>query len=117
MFSPRRKSDQLRMTGTIVLAVGLLGACIFYWIKAHSPAPDDLNALLPAYQRQSEHEMGVQMGTMGVIMMGWQETLALPATQALIIAAVVALFAAFFFRAAWVLDDDERDRQRQDEQG
>jgi hypothetical protein len=116
MSSSRSKSDQLRLTGTIVLALGLVAAALFYWIKIHGPAPDDLNALLPAYQRQSEHEMGVQMGTMGVIMMGWQETLALPATQAGIIAAGAALFAALFFRAAWVLDDDERDRQRLEEQ-
>jgi putative flippase GtrA len=44
-------------------------------------------------------------------MMGWQDTLALPGTQALIMAAVSSLFASYFFRAAWVLDDDERERR------
>ena len=42
--------------------------------------------------------------------MEWQDALALPGTQALIMVPVAALLASYFFRAAWVLDDDERAR-------
>ena len=99
------------MTGSIVLALGILGACLFYWNQVHGPAAENLAAMLDGYDRASRHEMGVQMGTMGLIMLGWQETLAQPITKALIIVAIAGLFAAYFFRVAWVLDDDERDAQ------
>ena len=111
MFSSRQKSGRLRITGSIVLTLGILGASLFYWTEVHRPAADDLDAVLDGYSRASQHEMGVQMGTMGLIMLGWQDTLARPSTKALIVAALSALFASYFFRVAWVLDDDERDER------
>ena len=49
------------------------------------------------------------MGTFGLIMLSWQETLARPVSKALIIVAGAGLFASYFFRVAWVLDSDEKD--------
>jgi hypothetical protein len=108
MVSSRKKSDRMRMTGTIILALGILAAAIFYWHATHRPADDDPAAILSGYDRATRHEMGIQMGTFGLIMLGWQETLARPISKALIIVAGAGLFASYFFRAAWVLDDDER---------
>jgi amino acid transporter len=111
MFSPRKKSERLRMMGAIVLALGIVAAGIFYWNGTHRPADDNLDTMLDGYSRATQHEMGVQMGTMGLIMLGWQQTLARPIAKALIIVAVAGLFASYFFRVAWVLDDDERDER------
>lgn len=111
MFSLRKKSGRLRITGAIVLTLGIIGAGIFYWNDVHRAAADNLDAVLDGYSRSSQHEMGVQMGTLGLIMLGWQETLARPITKALIIVAVTGLFASYFFRVAWVLDDDEKDER------
>ena len=96
------------MTGTIILGLGILAAAIFYWNATHRPADDDLASMLDGYDRATRHEMGIQMGTMGLVMLGWQETLARPITKALIIVAATGLFASYFFRSAWVMDDDER---------
>ncbi len=96
------------MTGTIILGLGILAATIFYWNATHRAADDDLAAILDGYDRATRHEMGIQMGTMGLILLGWQETLARPITKALIIVASTGLFASYFFRLAWVMDDDER---------
>ena len=107
-----RQSERLRAIGAIVLALGIAGACLFYLIEIHRPGAESLDDVLPGYSRTETHEIGVQMGTFGVIMWGWQSALQRPGTQAVIIAALSALFSAYFFRAAWVLDDDERDREK-----
>jgi hypothetical protein len=96
------------MTGTIILGLGILAAVIFYWNATHRPADDDLATILDGYDRAMRHEMGIQMGTFGLIMLEWQETLARPISKALIIVAGAGLFASYFFRVAWVMDDDER---------
>jgi hypothetical protein len=109
-YSSLKESDRQRAIGTAVLALGVVGACLFYWFNAH-PADPAMDDLLPGYSRSQAREIGQLMGHTGVIMIEWQDALARPGTQAVIIAAVTALFAAYFFRAAWVLDDDERDRR------
>jgi hypothetical protein len=112
-YSSLKESGRLRVIGTIVLLLGMAGAGVF-WINAH-PAGPPIDDLLPGYARAQSRGVGAMMGHFGLMMTEWQDTLALPGTQALIIATVSALFAAYFFRAAWVLDDDERERvQRED---
>jgi uncharacterized protein YjeT (DUF2065 family) len=108
-YSSLKESGRLRVIGAIVLVLGMAGAGVFYWINAH-PAGPSMDDLLPGYARAQARGVGAMMGHFGLIMTEWQDTLALPGTQALIIAAVSALFASYFFRAAWVLDDNERDR-------
>ena len=104
----RRQSDRLRITGWIVLASGLVVATLFYVIaiRTADPSLDDVHAL--GYQRSLQHGMGVMMGHFGVLLTEWQEAVSSPAGEALIIVIVTALLAAYFFRVAWVLDEDER---------
>jgi hypothetical protein len=110
MFSTATGSGPLRVTAAAVLLAGALVAAGWYAYKLGHP-DDDLNALLPRYQRDMRHEIGVQQGTLGVVMLDWQQTFAEPGVQALMIFGVAALFAAGFFRAAWVIDADERERR------
>jgi peptidoglycan/LPS O-acetylase OafA/YrhL len=110
-FSLRKESGRLRAMGALSLAIGIVGACLFYW-SASGPADQDPADGLPAYSRAETRALKIQMGATGVILTEWQQTLARPGAEAVMIAAGAALFAAYFFRAAWVLDDDERDRAR-----
>ena len=50
------------------------------------------------------------MGRFGVMQLEYQDALARPSTQAVLIAAGGALWSLYFFRAAWVLDEEERHR-------
>jgi hypothetical protein len=110
-YSSLKESGRLRVIGTIVLVLGIADAGLFYWINAHRAGPP-MDDLLPGYARAQARGVGAMMGHFGLMMTEWQDTLALPGTQALIIATVSALFASYFFRAAWVLDDDERAREQ-----
>jgi hypothetical protein len=108
-FSSLKRSDRLRATGWFVLAGGLAGAAVFYWIKARAADPvlDDMTAL--GYTRSMRHGMGVMMGQFGVMLTEWQESLTSPIAQALMIAICAALMAGYFFRVAWVLDAEEEE--------
>ena len=108
-LSSLKRSDRLRATGWIVLAVGLSGAAGVYWVRsrAEDAALDDRTAL--GYTRSLQHGMGVMMGHFGGILTEWQQALASPLGQALTIAVCVALLAGYFFRVAWVIDADEEE--------
>ena len=108
--SPRHRADRLRTIGWLVVGVGLTADAVFYWIQERSadPALDDTTAL--GYSRSMQHQMGVMMGHFGVLLTQWQTALTTPLGEAVMVAVCVALFAAFFFRAAWVIDQDEHPR-------
>jgi lysozyme family protein len=92
-----------------VLAFGLGGAAVFYWIRSRAADAvlDDMTAL--GYTRSLQHGMGVMMGTFGGILTEWQQRLTSPLGQALTIATCAGLLAGYFFRVAWVLDEDENE--------
>jgi hypothetical protein len=104
---PLKESDRLRRTGKLVLALGIVGACVFYLVEAR-PSARPMDDMLPGYERSQNRQMRMLMGRTGVMMMEWQEALDLPGTQAVLIAAVGGLFSLYFFRAASVLDHDEQ---------
>ncbi len=106
-FAQLKRSDRLRATGWLVLVSGWVSAAAFYGIKVRSAdqALDDATAL--GYTRSLHHEMGVMMGQFGLILTEWEDILTSPMGETLIIAACVALLAGYFFRVAWVLDQDE----------
>jgi hypothetical protein len=109
-FPALKRSERLRATGWFVLASGLAGAAVFYWVKARTEDPvlDDVTAL--GYTRSLQHGIGVMMGPFGVILTEWQERLMSPIGQALMIATGAALLAGYFFRVAWVVDEEEKER-------
>lgn len=100
----------MRAIGWVVLAAGMAAAGVFYWIKARTAdiVLNDMTAL--GYTKSLQHGMGVMMGPFGLMLTDWQETLMTPLGEALMIAACAALFAGYFFRVAWVLDAEERER-------
>jgi hypothetical protein len=106
-YSALKESRRLRIVGTLVLVLGVLVPGAFYLAKVRPNGPV-MDQLMPGYDRARARQVGILMGHTGVMMLEWQDALALPGTQALMMAVVFALVAAYFFRAAWVLDDDER---------
>jgi hypothetical protein len=109
--SPDARSARLRTTGRILLACGVVLAAIVYAVAAshRATALDDSNAL--GYTRAMDGQMARLMGHFGVLMMGWDDALASPLGKALSVLAVAGLFAAYFFRVAWVHDEEERERR------
>ena len=87
---------------------GLVTALVSYWInvRAADPLLDDTTAL--GYTRSMQHQMGAMMGHFGVMLTGWQEALSSPLGEALLILACAALLAGYFFRVAWVSEQEER---------
>ena len=108
-MTPRTQADRMRAAGWLILIGGLVGAGVFYWVKSRAAdaALDDTTAL--GYARSMQHEMGVMMGRFGLILSEWQARLTSPAGEAVLIALCAGLFAAYFFRVAWVLDHDGQD--------
>jgi nitrogen fixation-related uncharacterized protein len=97
----------MRSIGWTILISGIVGAGAFYWTAAGSAQLDDLNAL--GYRRSMEHGIGVMMGPSGAVLTDLQQRLTSPLGEALMIAAVAALFAVYFFRVAWVIDSENRE--------
>jgi len=116
LASPK-ESVRFRVIGALILACGVLGGGLYYLVEAPSAAPtmDDSNAL--GYTRAQDHQMGLMMGHFGLILMDWQDALDHPGAQALVIVAVAGLIAAYFFRAASVLDYEEEERERRQTSG
>ena len=109
-LSLAKRSERLRAIGWIVLASGLTVAGVFYGIEARTAdvVLNDTTAL--GYTKSLQHGMGVMMGPFGLMLTEWQETLTTPLGEALMIVVCAALFAGYFFRVAWVLDAEERER-------
>ena len=108
-FTLLKRSDRLRAIGWLVVASGLAGAAVLYWVEARAanPALNDATAL--GYTRSLQHGMGVMMGPFGLVLTEWQESLTSPIGQALITVVCAALVAAYCFRVAWVLDAEQEE--------
>ena len=104
------RSTRVRIAGTVVLVCGIVGAALFYWIQVRS-APPVIDDIAAGYDKARQRQMGIMMGTLGVIMVGWIDTLADPGAQAIMIAAGAALVAAVCFRVAWLMDLPEPDEE------
>jgi hypothetical protein len=108
-FRSGKRSERLRAIGWLILALGAIAAAATYGIADHyaEAALNDSNAL--GYTRSMRHSMGVMMGTFGLMLTEWQEAWTSPLGEAITVAVCAGLLAAYFFRVAWVLDEEARD--------
>lgn len=94
------------MIGVIVLALGIGGAGVLYWLRTRSPDfSDDLSML--GFNRAETRQMGQLYGKSGLLIEQWSEDLKQPGTQAVIIVVFSTLVTAGCFYFARLLDDDE----------
>jgi hypothetical protein len=104
--SHKRRARRLRMIGIIVLALGISGAGILYWLRTRSPDLSDDPSML-GFNRAETRQMGQLYGKQGLLIEQWSEDLKQPGTQAVIIVVFSTLITTGCFYFARLLDDDE----------
>jgi hypothetical protein len=104
--SSAQRARRLRVIGVIVLALGIGGAGILYWLRTRSPdLTDDLSMV--GYNRAQTRQMGQLYGKSGLLIEQWSEDLKQPGTQAILIVIFSTLITAGCFYLARLLDDDD----------
>ena len=102
-----RRSARLRLAGIIVLALGISGAGIVYWLGTRSPdLSDDLSML--GYKKAEQRQMGRLYGKMGTLIEDWTDDLKHPGTQAVLIAGFSVLMAGGCFHFSRLLENDDK---------
>jgi hypothetical protein len=103
--SARRRARRLRITGVIILLMGIAGAGIVYWLGTRSPDfSDDLSMV--GYNKPQELQMKKLYGKSGELIEDWSDDLKQPGTQAIILVVTAALIAGGCFYFARLLDYD-----------
>ena len=106
MNPSQRRAKQLRITGIVVLTLGIITAGLVYWIGIRNATPDDISML--GFNRAEERQMGQLYGKSGQMVDDWLDDLKQPGTQAvLILIFSAAVFAGCFYFAKLVEIEDE----------
>jgi hypothetical protein len=100
-MTPARR---LRTIGMLVLACGIIGATVFYWLQMRSAQPE-VDELAAGYLRAQEHQTRLMMGPMGATLSQWADALSSPLLQALLILGFAAFVAYMCFRHASFADE------------
>ena len=104
--SARNRARRLRLTGVIVLVLGIAGAGMLYWLRTRSPnLSDDLSMV--GFNRAEQRQMGQLYGKSGLLIEQWADDLKQPGTQALLIAGFSVMVFAGCFHFARLLDYDD----------
>ena len=116
-WSALNRSTRVRAAGTLVLVCGIVAACVFYWIQTRHMPPVMDDDFAAGYTKARERQMGIMMGSLGVMMVGWMDTLADPGAQAIVIVLCSGLVAALCFHIAKLMDLPVTDERRWPEPG
>lgn len=104
-----RRARKLRAIGVIVLALGIAGAGIVYWLGTRD-ADLSNDPSMQGFNRAEQRQMGQLYGKSGLLIDEWSDDLKQPGTQAVLIAGFsVAIFAGCFYFARLLDYDDESD--------
>ena len=105
--SARHKARPLRVTGVIVLLLGLAGAGGVYWLGTRGPDHSD-DLAMTGFNRREERQMEILYGKQGELIEDLTHSLKQPGTQAGLIAAGAAVIAAGCFYIARLADDENK---------
>jgi hypothetical protein len=104
--SSKRRPRKLKIIGAVVLALGIVGAGIVYWLGTRSTdLSGDLSMV--GYNKPAERQMEILYGKQGELIEDWSNDLKQPGTQAVIILVTTALIAGGCFYFARLHDEDE----------
>ncbi len=105
--APARRSARLRLVGTLVLALGIGGAGVAYWLGFRSTdSNDDLSMM--GYNKAERRQMERLYGKMGALLDDWTDDLKRPGTQMVLIAGFSVLIAGGCFYFARLLEYDDK---------
>jgi hypothetical protein len=107
--SSRHRARRLRITGIIVLVLGIVSAGMVYWLGTRSAdLSDDFS--MAGYDKPEERQMEILYGKQGELIEDWTNDLKQPGTQAIIIVAASVIIASGCFYFARLLHDDGEPR-------
>lgn len=107
--SSNRRARRFRITGVIVLVLGIACAGIIYWLGTRSPdLSGDLS--MTGYDKPAERQMEILYGKQGEMIEDFANDLKQPGTQAVIIVVTATLVAVGCFYFARLSDDDDAPR-------
>lgn len=108
--TPGQRGVLLRKIGGAVLALGLTGAGLIWWL-GRTPVADDPYALIVAdNSKMISHQTQLLYGKMGLLMMDLSDDIKQPSTQAALLALFSAAVAFGCFHCARRADEDDRRR-------
>jgi hypothetical protein len=99
---------RLRISGVIVLLVGIIGAGILYWIGTRTEDLRD-NPMMTGYYRLQSRQVEQLIGKMGLVFVDLLDDLKRPENQALVVGAVSIVIAFGCFYIAELLESNEND--------
>jgi len=94
-----RRALRLRITAVTVLAAGVIGIGLVYWVASRSVDYSDNPAML-GYDKSRLRQSAYFWGNQGVLVQGLIDDLKQPDTQAIIIVAAAGLVASACFYVA-----------------
>ena len=94
------------MIGVIVLALGMAGAGVVYWLGTRN-ADLSTDPSMQGFNRAEQRQMGQLYGKSGLLVDEWLDDLKQPGTQAILIAGFSALVFVGCFYFARLLDDED----------
>ena len=103
--SARQRARKFRVTGVVILTLGIVVAGVVYWLGTRSP---DLSASpsMAGYDKPVQRQMAMLYGRQGRLIEEWSDDLKQPGTQAFLIVAAAALVAGVCFYFARLSDFD-----------
>jgi small-conductance mechanosensitive channel len=101
-----RRARKLRISGIIVMVLGVGSAVIVYWMGTRSANLNDDPSML-GYDRAETQQMGILYGKSGELIEDWSNDLKQPGTQAVIITAISVIIASGCFYFARLSDYDD----------
>jgi hypothetical protein len=106
-FPPsERRARKLRITGVIVLALGIAGAGMVYWLGTRNADLSNDPSML-GFDRAETQQMGILYGKQGEFIEDLSNDLKQPGTQAIIITVASVIVASGCFYFARLLENDD----------
>jgi hypothetical protein len=105
--STRRRARRFRITGAVILLLGIISAGVVYWLGTPSPdLSDDLS--MAGYNKPAKRQLGILYGKQGELIEDFTNDLKQPGTQTIIIVVTAALVSGCCFYFGRLLDYDAK---------
>jgi hypothetical protein len=104
----RRRARRCRIAAVVILALGLIGAGVVYWLGSREPYISG-DPAMSRFNRAEQHQLGVLYGKQGRLIEDLSDSLKQPGTQAILIVVAAAVVAAGCFYFARILEHEAKE--------